>query len=73
MMVDSLEITDADREPSSIAAKNDYDKIVITHGTDTMVKTAEALAKKHEIPKPIVLMGAMIPYAFGNSSMDFSI
>ena len=44
--------------------------MVITHGTDTIVKTAEAIAK-HNIPKTIVLTGAMIPYAFGTSSDGF--
>ena len=56
---------------SSIAAKNDYDKIVITHGTDTMVKPQKTI--KHEIPKPLYSQVPWIPYAFGNLSMDFSI
>lgn len=71
MMVDSLEITDADREIIIYSCKkSDHERIVITHGTDTMVKTAQALAS-HKIPKTIVLTGAMIPYAFGNSSDGF--
>jgi L-asparaginase len=47
---------------------------VITHGTDTMVETATALA--HSVPrgdKTIVLTGAMIPYAFGSSDGLFNL
>ena len=73
MMVDSLEMTDADRtlivEQCIRAAE---DKIVITHGTDTMVETAIVLAKA-EICKTIVITGAMIPYKFGSSDGLFNL
>lgn len=73
MMIDSLNMTDADR---SIIAHNCHncpeDKIVITHGTDTMVKTAENLAQ-YNFSKTIVLTGAMIPYKFGSSDGFFNI
>ena len=72
MMIDSLEMTDDDRE---IIAHNcircPHDKILLTHGTDTMVKTAEYLAQKEIKDKTIVLTGAMVPYAFGTSSDGF--
>jgi len=73
MMVDSLEMTDEDRE---IIAHNchrsKYDDIIITHGTDRMVETAAYLAQKEQLgEKTIVLFGAMIPYAFGSSSDGF--
>ena len=72
MMVDSLDMTGADRE---IIAHNcklcPHGKILITHGTDTMVATAEYLAKQQFNGKTIVLTGAMIPYAFGTSSDGF--
>lgn len=72
MMVDSLEMTGADRD---IIVHNcrraEADRIVITHGTDTMVETARHLAKAGLEDKTIVLTGAMIPYAFGNSSDGF--
>jgi L-asparaginase len=72
MMVDSLEITDADRQ---IIAHNclrcPHQHILITHGTDTMVKTAEFLAHVNLEGKTIVLTGAMVPYAFGTSSDGF--
>jgi L-asparaginase len=73
MMIDSLEMTDADRRLIvDHCKKAKEDKIVVTHGTDTMVETAQVLAK--EIPdKTIVLTGAMIPYAFGSSDGLFNL
>ena len=73
MMVDSLEMTDADRELIvRNCAQCDETCIVITHGTDTMVETAAALAQG--VPgKTIVLTGAMIPYAFGSSDGLFNL
>lgn len=72
MMVDSLEMTDTDRQ---IIAHNcrrcTSDQILITHGTDRMVMTAAFLAKENIPGKTIVLTGAMIPYAFGSSSDGF--
>ena len=73
MMVDSLEITDADRD---LVAHNCSDAperlIVITHGTDTMVETARTLAAQVR-EKTIVLTGAMIPIAFGSSDGLFNL
>jgi L-asparaginase len=67
MMVDSLEMTDEDRELIvSQCQKCDENKIIITHGTDTMCETA-MLIKNAAIDKTIVLTGAMIPYTFGSS------
>ncbi|MEM6697565.1 MAG: asparaginase domain-containing protein [Bacteroidota bacterium] len=72
MMMDSLDMTDADR---GIIAHNcrrtKMNQIIITHGTDTMVETARYLANQKIKDKTIVLMGAMIPYAFGSSSDGF--
>lgn len=71
MMVDSLEMTDADREIIKHNCESTKtDKIIITHGTDTMVTTAKLLSEA-SIEKTIVLTGAMIPYAFGTSSDGF--
>ncbi len=71
MMIDSLKMTDTDRQ---IMVHNcrmtTSDKIILTHGTDTMVKTATILAAEN-IRKTIVLTGAMVPYAFGTSSDGF--
>lgn len=72
MMVDSLEMTDEDRELIvSQCQKCDEDKIIITHGTDTMVQTALQIQKEN-IQKTIVLTGAMIPYTFGSSDGLFN-
>ena len=73
MMIDSLDMTEADRE---LIVRNcqqcDEDRIVITHGTDTMVETAGAIADDVE-GKTIVLTGAMVPYAFGSSDGLFNL
>ena len=71
MMIDSLEMDDIDRKQIlQNCQKTRSDKIVITHGTDTMVRTGAMLAE-HHIDKTIILTGAMIPYAFGSSSDGF--
>jgi L-asparaginase len=83
MMIDSLEMSDADRAAivgESLSAPED--RIVITHGTDTIVETAAALAAAMGTPGPapdgtggktIVLTGAMVPYAFGSSDGLFNL
>lgn len=72
MMVDSLEMTDEDRAIIELnCRKSKANKIIITHGTDTMVQTAERLASANIENKTIVLTGAMVPYAFGSSSDGF--
>ncbi len=73
MMVDSLELSDADRDTiARNCQRAPEDRIVITHGTDTMVDTARVLAAS--VPdKTIVLTGAMIPYAFGSSDGLFNL
>ncbi len=71
MMIDSLKMTDADRQIIAYSCTHcASDKIILTHGTDTMVKTASILAAE-KINKTIVITGAMIPYAFGTSSDGF--
>ncbi len=90
MMKDSLHMTDADR---NTIAKNcqqaKEEKIIITHGTDTMVETAAVLAKEFTPSlkgegksnnslqgggkKTIVLTGALIPYKFGSSDGLFNL
>jgi len=71
MMIDSLEMTQKDIEKIiDECKKTKSSRIVITHGTDTMVNTAKKIAEKIK-NKTIVLTGAMIPYAFGSSSDGF--
>jgi L-asparaginase len=73
MMIDSLQMTDADRESIAMhCIEASSDKIVITHGTDTMVDTAKKLAGRAP-GKTIVLTGAMIPYKFGSSDGLFNL
>ncbi len=73
MMVDSLEMTDADR---NIVLENclkcEQDRIVVTHGTDTMEITARLLGEEIK-DKTVVLTGAMIPYKFGSSDGLFNL
>lgn len=73
MMIDSLQMTDDDRQiVLDQCRKVPESRILITHGTDTMVRTAEVLA--HAIAdKTIVLTGAMIPYKFGSSDGLFNL
>ena len=71
MMIDSLEMTQKDIQLIINECINSKSKrIIITHGTDTMVRTASKIAKEVK-DKTIVLTGAMIPYAFGSSSDGF--
>ncbi len=72
MMVDSLEMDDDDRDIILHNCRKTKNKqILITHGTDRMVKTAKVLAAANIEGKTIILTGAMIPYAFGTSSDGF--
>ena len=73
MMIDSLDMTDADRKIIlEKCKKTKEDKILITHGTDTMMETAKVLASSIK-NKTIVLTGAMIPYKFGSSDGLFNL
>ena len=73
MMVDSLDMTEAQRARIVEACRSCAEKcIVITHGTDTMVETAQAIAAGVE-GKTVVLTGAMVPYAFGSSDGLFNL
>lgn len=73
MLKDSLDLTDEDRARIAAACTaSPQARLVVTHGTDTMVETARVLAT--EVPgKTIVLTGAMVPYAFGSSDGLFNL
>lgn len=73
MMLDSLDMTDADRARIVERSRDcEEARVVVTHGTDTMAQTAAALA--HGVSdKTIVLTGAMVPYAFGSSDGLFNL
>ena len=73
MMIDSLDMTDADRVMiAEQCNSSETNKIVITHGTDTMVETGKKLAELVK-GKTVVLTGAMIPYKFGSSDGLFNL
>ena len=74
MMIDSLEMTDADRDIIVRQCRSvPEQRIVITHGTDTMEITARVLESAAIAGKTIVLTGAMIPYKFGSSDGLFNL
>jgi L-asparaginase len=79
MMIDSLDMTAADRELIvRSCVQTEEARIVITHGTDTMVETAAAIAGGTATApalaaKTVVLTGAMVPYAFGSSDGLFNL
>lgn len=73
MMIDSLEMTQEDRELIAYQCEQcEEERIIITHGTDTMDKTAKVLAERIK-NKTIVLTGAMIPIKFGSSDGLFNL
>lgn len=73
MLIDSLDMTDANRNLIvDECNKCPENKIIITHGTDTMAETARVLAGNIK-NKTIVLTGAMIPIAFGSSDGLFNL
>jgi L-asparaginase len=74
MMIDSLDMDDAGRAAIVARCRAAAERaIVITHGTDTMVETAGALAAAALDGKTVVLTGAMVPYAFGSSDGLFNL
>ncbi len=72
MRKDSLEITAVDRAEILAAVQACPERaVVITHGTDTMAQTAEALVGATE--KTIVLTGALSPARFAKSDATFNV
>jgi L-asparaginase len=73
MMIDSLQMTDDDRrlilQRCLSVTEN---RLVITHGTDTMEQTAAVLGPAVS-GKTVVLTGAMVPYTFGSSDGLFNL
>jgi len=73
MMVDSLKMSESEKNYIVEKCKEEKtDRIIITHGTDTMVDTAKLIAK-HIKEKTIILTGAMIPIKFGSSDGLFNL
>jgi L-asparaginase len=74
MMIDSLDLEEGGRAKIvQRCRERDEQAVVVTHGTDTMVATARALADGGLEGKTVVLTGAMIPYAFGSSDGLFNL
>jgi L-asparaginase len=73
MRKDSLDLTEADRLAVAAAAREaPEDRIVVTHGTDTMTETARVLAA--EVPgKTVVLTGALSPARFAETDAPFNL
>ncbi len=71
---DSLDLTDDDRQEivQAITAYKDHQKIIITHGTDTLQQTGLYIKKRVE-GKVIILTGAMRPAAFIDSDARFNV
>ncbi len=73
MMLDSLEMTDDDRATIlDNCLRCPHERIVVTHGTDTMETTARLLGPAIA-DKTVVLVGAMVPYTFGSSDGLFNL
>lgn len=72
MRKDSLDLTDEDRETIRLhVAETPSERIVITHGTDTMVETARILL---DVPnKTVVLTGSMQPARLRVSDAAFNL
>jgi L-asparaginase len=73
MLIDSLEMGEPERERILAACRGaPEERIVITHGTDTMELTARTVGAAG-LAKTIVLTGAMVPYTFGSSDGLFNL
>jgi L-asparaginase len=73
MLIDSLDMNDGHREQLSNACRAASEsRLVIIHGTDTMVESAQILGKA-QMAKTIVLTGAMVPYDVAGSDALFNL
>ncbi len=73
LLKDSLDMDDSDRQNILENVQNsEQTRIIITHGTDTIVQTAQFLEQQVE-DKTVVLTGAMIPYVFEKSDSLFNL
>jgi L-asparaginase len=72
-LIDSLDMHTSNRlKVLESCRRAPEEKIVITHGTDTMVETAGVLGEA-QLSKTIVLTGAMVPYVFSSSDAVFNL
>ena len=69
---DSIELTEDDRRKLyEVCANADANKIIITHGTDTIIETAEYISGIRN--KTIILTGAFKPERFKDSDAEFNV
>ena len=75
LLKDSLDMTTQDRQKLLVGAKQaEESRLLITHGTDTMVDTAKVLATERSLAnKVIVLVGAMVPFSVSGSDALFNL
>ena len=74
MLIDSLEMTEADREQvARRVAETPESHVVILHGTDTMVQTANRVAHRRQNHQTVVFTGAMIPISQPDSDGLFNL
>jgi L-asparaginase len=72
-LIDSLDMHTSNRlKVLESCRRAPEERIVITHGTDTMVETAAVLGEA-ALAKTIVLTGAMVPYVFSSSDAVFNL
>lgn len=73
MLLDSLQMTDTERQILTTACTAaDENRLVIVHGTDTMVESAQAVASAN-LSKTIVFTGAMIPFEVSGTDAPFNL
>ena len=73
LLIDSLQMTDAHRQEVLGACTQSPERaIVVVHGTDTMVKTADVVGRA-ALGKTVVFTGAMIPYSVQGSDAPFNL
>lgn len=72
-MIDSLDMGGEQRtEILEACRRSPEDRIIIIHGTDTMTDTAKIIGES-ELPKCIILTGAMVPYSVSRSDALFNL
>lgn len=73
MMKDSLDVNNTDIQLMVDSCNNtEQEHVVITHGTDTIIKSALFISENLKSNKTVVLLGAMIPYQFKDSDAFFN-
>jgi L-asparaginase len=72
LLIDSLQMTDVHRQQVLEACRASPERaIVVVHGTDTMVDTAQVVGRA-ALDKTIVFTGAMVPYTVQGSDAEFN-